>query len=308
MAFASTSKSRAAYVAETVFGTTPATPAFKNIRRTRGGLATRKGTEVSGEIQADRNVRDEYQLSQDVAGSYDFELSYGSFDDLLAGALMGAWATDVLVNGTLQPSFTFEEMVDIGGTSKYFRYAGVSVSTLALNFASRASVKGTINLMGQKEIVDDAIVTGATYTTANTKPIACAHNVAALTVAGLTTQPIIKSLSLNIANNLRVRDAVGTLYTAEFGVGQCDVTGSLEAYFSDGELYQKVLDHGSAAISFTVGATTAEKYTFNLPKCVFLDGNKTLGDKNSDVMVTIPFRAVYDATTAGSIKITRAVA
>jgi hypothetical protein len=213
-----------------------------------------------------------------------------------------------VVNGTLQPSFTFEEMADMGASQAFWRYLGVSVSSLSLNFAARQSVKGTLNLMGQKEVQDTVIVTGATYTAANTKPVMCSHHVASLNVAGLTTQPRIKTLSLQIANNLRVRDGVGDLYTGEFGVGQCDVTGTMEAYFASGELYQKVLDHGSAAISFTVGSTANEKYTFNLPKCVFLDGNKTLGGKNDDVMVSVPFRGVYDATTGGSIKVTRKVA
>ena len=84
--------------------------------------------------------------------------------------------------------------------------------------------------------------------------------------------------------------------------------GTIEAYFESNTLYQSVLDHGGGAVSLTAGGTANKKYTFLLPAVKFLDGAVKLGGKNDDVMVSIPFRAIYDATTAGSIKITRAVA
>ncbi|WP_238258576.1 phage tail tube protein, partial [Methylobacterium gnaphalii] len=93
MTIASGSTRRIAYVPETVFGTTPATPSFKTFRATGGGPRTNKTTGTSDEIQADRNVRDEYQLGQDVSGAYNFELAYGNLDDLLEGVLFSTWST-----------------------------------------------------------------------------------------------------------------------------------------------------------------------------------------------------------------------
>ena len=53
---------------------------------------------------------------------------------------------------------------------------------------------------------------------------------------------------------------------------------------------------------------TNEKYTFLIPVARFLDGERMPGGNSDDVMVTIPFRGIYDATSAASIVITRNVA
>lgn len=307
MAIAVASRSRVAYVAETAFGTTPATPAFIEIRRTNGNLRTKKGTQVSDEMHLDRNVRDELQLAQDVTGSYDFELSYGTFDDILAAALQGSWATDVLTNGATEQSFTFEETADLGGGSfAYNRFLGCEVNGLTLNVPARKIVTGTVDIMGQQEAQDVAIIAGATYTAPNTNIIEVANSVASLSVAGLTPTPIVKNLTLNIGNNLRIRERLGSLYADSFGSGQMDITGSMDVYFSSNALYAAVLAHGSGALSFTIGGVTLKKYTISLPVIRFLDGARKVGGKNDDIMVTVPFRAIYDGSK--SISITRAVA
>ena len=306
MAIASTARTRAAYIAETVPGVTPATPTFKEFRRTSGNLRTKKTTVQSDQITLDRNVRDEYMVGQDVEGSYDFEFSADTHDDILAGVLCGTWATDVLVNGVTAQSFTFEETIDLSGSYAYHRFPGCRIDTMALNFASRKAITGSINIKGLQQMLATAIISGATYTAATTTPVETAVNVASLTVAGASAK--VRSLSLNIANNLRGRETVGGLYVDSFGMGMCDVTGTIEAYFESNTLYQSVLDHGGGAVSLTAGGTANKKYTFLLPAVKFLDGAVKLGGKNDDVMVSIPFRAIYDATTAGSIKITRAVA
>ncbi|MBS4019537.1 MAG: hypothetical protein KGZ68_15020 [Dechloromonas sp.] len=308
MPIAPTSRTRVAYIAESAFGTTPSTPTFLEIRRTSGNLRTRKTTAVSEEIRLDRNVRAEYQLAQDVEGSYDFELTYGSYDDILEAAVGGAWNTNVLVNGSVEKSLTFEETIDVGGGSfAYHRFTGVEVDSLSLNFTARRGVTGSVTLQGKQEALDTAIISGATYTAPNTNVIETANSVASLAVASLSPVPIVRSLSLNIANNLRRHEVLGSLYTNSFGSGQLDVTGTLEAYFTSNALYQAVLDHGTGALALTIGSVTAKKYTISLPVIQFLDGAKRLGGKNDDVMVSIPFRAVADSAPK-SISITRAVA
>jgi hypothetical protein len=309
MAIASTSRTRVAYIAEAAYGTTPATPTFLEIRRTGGEMRTKKTTVVSDEISLDRNIRDEYQVAQDAEGQYDFELTYGTFDDLLAGALFGSWTTNVLTNGSVEQSFTFEETVDLGGGSfAYSRFIGVEVDSLALNFPARKGVTGSIKLMGKQQSLATAIIAGATYTAPNTNVPETSVSVANLSIAGLAPAPKIKNLALNIANNLRIRDTVGSLYTDSFGSGQIDVTGSFDAYFESNALYQAVLDHGGGAISLTVGAVANKKYTIEMPVVRFLDGARRLGGKNDDVMINVPFRAIYDSGISGSIRITRAVA
>lgn len=309
MAFASGSEVRRAYVAESAWGTTPATPTFKVLRTTGGNIRNNKTTKKSNEIQADRNVRDEFMTALGASGSYNFELSYGSLDDILEAALAGTWATDVLKNGVTRKYFTFEETLELGATDSFSRFTGGMISSLALDITAESEITGSFSVMAKQEALATAIVTGATYTAPNDNPIMVAGvSVGGLAVAGLSPVPKLRKVSLNIENNLRKRPTINSLYSEEFGWGFLDVTGSFEAYFESNALYQAVLDHGGGALSITLGQDADEKYTIDLPAVRFLDGERQVGGNEDDVMVNVPFRARYDAGDAASIVITRAVA
>lgn len=307
MPFASGSEVRVAYVAESTFGTTPATPTFKVARLTSGGQRTNKQTGTSDERQADRNVRDEFLNGLGASGNYAAELTYGTFDDWLEAVLCGTWTTDVLKNGTVRRSFTVEETLELGATDSFSRFIGATLGGMSLSLTAREKATLGFDWMARSETLATAIIAGATYTAPNTKDVMTAsRSVAGLTLSAGAAK--VRSLSLQVQNNLRERPEVSSLYSNEFGVGRFDLTGTIEAYFESNALYQEVLDHGSGSLSFTIGDVADEKYTLLLPKIRFGDGERRIGGTSDDVMVSIPFRALYDATEACSIKITRAVA
>lgn len=307
MPFASGSEVRVAYVAEASWGVTPATPSFKTIRATNGGLRTNKQTGTSEERQADRNVRDEFLLGLGASGNYAAELTYATFDEWFEAALCGTWTADVLKNGTARRSFTVEETLELGATDSFSRFTGATVGGFTLGLTAREKATLGWDWMAKQEMLATAIVAGATYAAPNTNDVMTASkSVAALTLS--TGSAKVRSLQMQVSNNLRERPVVGSVYSEEFGVGRFDVTGTIEAYFESNALYQAVLDHGSGALSFTIGEVTDEKYAFLLPRIRFGDGSRVIGGTNDDVMVSIPFRGLFDPTEACSIKITREVA
>lgn len=79
------------YVAEAVYGTTPATPIMKPIRHTGTTLGLSKETLQSEEIRDDRQIADFRHGAYQVGGDINLELSYGSFDDMLEAVLLGTW-------------------------------------------------------------------------------------------------------------------------------------------------------------------------------------------------------------------------
>lgn len=304
MAFASGSGVRVAVVPEQSFGTIPSSPTFETIRTTNGGLRTNKSTGTSNERQSHRNVLDEYELGQDVSGSYDFELTYGTFDKILEGLMFNAWAGNVLVNGITPKSFTFEETYELGTTDTYRRFAGCMINTMSLNIGARAAVTGSFGIMGKQETLGTAALGGATYPAATTTPVTTASaNVASLIVGDFSPQPVVRSVTLEISNNLRTRPAVGTKYSAEFGAGRFDVTGTIEAYFENNALYQAILDHGLASLSFVVGVD--DTYTFDILNLRLGDGNVTAGGNDDDIMVSIPFRGLLNDDDDCTLSITR---
>lgn len=309
MPFANGSELRAGFVPETSFGVTPANPAFQLLRTTGGGIDLNKGTGTSDEIRPDRNTAAEYLLGLDWQGAYNFELSYGSYDDLLAAVFQSSWANDVLKNGVDQKSFTIEETLTVGASHYYARFLGATPGKLDLQIAARRAVTGSVGIWARREVSDTAEVAGATYTAPTANPVLTASaNVAALKVGAINPAPKVKSLSISIDNNMRTRELVGSLYSEDFGAGNCDVTGTIEAYFESNDLYNAVLAHGGGELSFIVGAAANQRYGVKLPNIVFGNGKKSSRAKNTDVMVSIPFRAQLDPASACSIQITRNVA
>lgn len=311
MAFADGSTVRAAIVPETTWGVMPATPAFKTLRRTGGGLRTSKSTQMSNEIRADRNVTSLMHLGQDVTGSLDFEMTYGgAMDDLLAAVLYSAWATDVLKNGVTDHSFTVEETVATGsGDESYSRFTGCMLNTMSLNIQARQPITGSFTFMGRKEDLDDTPLIGATYAAASTTPVSTASaNVESLMLGGAFAAPKVRRLTLNITNNLRPREVVGDLYSQKFGKGRFEVTGEAEIYFETNDAYQAALDHQGGALSFNVGNSTGNKYAIAVPKYVFGDVQRNNGSNTSDVMATLPFTGLLNLADACTLKFTRGVA
>lgn len=98
----SSNRARVAYVAESDWGETPATPTLTTVRRTGGSLKSPTETVTSNEIRSDRNRATVQRVGVSANGSMEFELSYGSHDDLLAGAFASAWTTAINFDGSVQ--------------------------------------------------------------------------------------------------------------------------------------------------------------------------------------------------------------
>lgn len=98
MTLAISNRASLRYIQESTFGVTPATPAFQELRYNGESLNYNVNNVISDEIRSDRMTTDLIQVQADASGDINFELSYGAFDDLLAGGLATAWSTDVAVS------------------------------------------------------------------------------------------------------------------------------------------------------------------------------------------------------------------
>lgn len=84
-------RTKVGMVEEVVPGTTPATPAFENLRVTAVSLAYAKQTATSKELAADRQITDLITLGFQAGGDIPQEASYGAIDSELRGALFSEW-------------------------------------------------------------------------------------------------------------------------------------------------------------------------------------------------------------------------
>ena len=95
---AATNRGQLAYIAESVFGTTPDDPDFQKLRFTSSGLQYTKNTTESSELDSSRMLTDIIETGANSSGNIDFELSPGSYDDLIEAALGGTRSTAINVS------------------------------------------------------------------------------------------------------------------------------------------------------------------------------------------------------------------
>ncbi|MCP3023264.1 phage tail tube protein [Cupriavidus basilensis] len=206
--------------------------------------------------------------------------------------------TSRLTNGVTQPSFTIEEsFADIG---QFLAYRGQTVSKLSLQFASESLTNGTLDFMGKDAV--SGVVTTLPGTPAASQTFDV-HNAATgigqIWEGGAPlTSTFIKSLSLNIDNSLRAKTAIGTLGSVDIGSGSFNVTGSFEAYFATGALYQKFLQNTSSMLSWSSQDAAGNGYVFTLPNINLSKAAINAGGMDQDVMVQVDFTAIADLANA----------
>ena len=302
-----------AIAAESTFGTAPTT-GFKTFRYTGESLNYNISNTQSAQIRADRNVNELVRTDASASGDLNFELSYGTLDDLLEGLLCSTWdsGSGVIKNGTAPKSFSIEKNFGAGVTNPFHLFTGMTPSSMGLSVSAGDMVTGNMSFLGKTMATAASKKNTLAIAAATTSSVMNAVNNVAVLTEGSTnmlgaTSDKVMSLDISIENNLRVRNSIGTLGATSIGMGQFVVTGSMSVYFASGGVFNKFLNNTDSSLSFQVSDGT-NSYTFLLPKIEYTGGQVVAGSTNSDVMAEMEFQAKYDATSANqcTLKITRA--
>lgn len=303
-----------AFVKETKWGETPATPAFQVARITGESLTINRETATSSELRADRNVTDQIAVSGGAGGGFNFELSYGAFDDFIAALLYSDWQTNAITNGIKQSSMSMEKRfyrgTDGGGAAlyEYFRYFGMIPNTMELSVTASEIITGSFEMLGLGGEVSPTGFTGGTYNpAAGGDVLSASEHVGALTMSSLVS-PKLKTISLTMTNNLAGANVIGSMDYADIGAGRFEVSGNIEAYFETRHMYEKFLNGDAVGLELILGKTSGQRYKLALPKIKFSSGEVIAGSTNEYVMCNMGFQALYDAGIGGTVKIERAVA
>lgn len=293
-------------IVEATAGTTPATPAFSNLRITGETLVANYESLVSQELRPDATVADVRRTGVSVAGDINFELHKATaMDDLIAAALRGTWTANTLKGGVLKPSYTFERKIVGAAASNYFRFAGSRIGGLSLSMSPDEMVTGSMSVIGTAHpLPTQAIIAGATYTAVGTSPPMAGVDVTSLAVSGVSGVDYM-SLTIEIDLALRLQRKLGSTSARGVGYGKRQITGKLEAYFEDLAAYTAFINYTSPSIIATVSDGT-NSYTITIPKVRFLTGDVPTPGENQDVIVSLDYQAIYDSTLLTDIQIVRA--
>jgi hypothetical protein len=301
---ADASQTQLLFTEETTWGQTP-TAALKELRFTSENLTYNIETTTSAEIRSDRQVADLIQTGANSSGGVSFELSYGAYDELIAGVMFSDWSGDSISNGIAQKSFTLEKhFVDAG---EYLSYAGMVAGGMSLNISTGSILTGEITFLGRSaESATASVGTGTAIEAPSAEVMNAVDNVGNLMEAGVPMTGVhVSSLTVDLQNNLRANAAIGSLPAVMVGAGQCVVTGNVSVYFENSDLYQKYLNNTATSLSFQVTGAGGSSYTFTLPRIKLTQATIVAGGNDQDVMAEFQYQALRDPTTGVTLTIDR---
>ena len=314
MSFQPGSSNRTAlrFVKETTFKTTPTTPVLQALRYTGESVAYNQRSITSNEIRDDRMTSDLIIVGADVSGDLNFEMSYKSFDALIEGALCSTWSAPVsgvstIKNGIALLSFTIQKHFQDLAVPIYQNFVGCRIGGMNLDFQTGQILTGTFSVMGCQATNGTAQIAGATiaYPGQGNEPMNAVSNVSGIEKDDVAMDAQIRSLSMELTNNLRGQEAIGTLGYIGIALGRLEITGNIELYFEDAVEYQTFLDNDDFKFEFVVEDNAGNSYKFTFPRVKYEEGTILSGGLDQDLMVNGRWRAIYDATAGCMIEIVR---
>jgi hypothetical protein len=301
MAFAQGSRSSLAYIAETAFGTTPATPTFANLPINSHSLDLTKDRVEGNEIQADRMPRVDRHGNKQATGSLEVDLRKGDFDELIESAFLNSYVTDVLKVGTTPKFFSMEDAAN--DISQFRLFTGLSVSSMSVSIAPNQMVTGSFDMVG-KSMTQSAATgsTGAPTASSTNAPFDSYSGTISDGGAGIS---IVTSIDFSLTNSFAPTFVVGSDSAQQLEFGRAVVEGTMTVYYEDETLINKFLNETESSISVTVNDPTgASAYTFDFPRVKYNGASVPLQNPQSR-LITLPFVALYDTTENTNLKLTR---
>lgn len=211
---------------------------------------------------------------------------------------------------TTIPSYTLEwDQADI---AQCLWYSGMQPNTLSLSLDVGAIITGSLGFMGMAhDISATTVLPGTPVASQSHEVMNAVTNTGLLMASGknlLASTDFIRSLKFDVNNNLRGQKAVGYYGNAGVGIGELAVSGSIEAYFQNADLYKQWLNSADTSIVFGMSDGKGNGYLIEMDRIKYRDGGINGIQKDQDVMLSLPFDAFYDSTTGRGLRITRAVA
>ena len=208
-----------------------------------------------------------------------------------------------LVNGIKEKSFSIErELQDVG---KFFLFSGMVANQWTFNAAANSVITETFSFIGKNSEFGNATFSPETPLEAPSEPVMNAvTDVVKIYLGGTTSDIISRSLDFTVNNNVRGLEAISYLGSADLAEGDFVCTGSLEAYFQTGELYEKFLASEEISLELRFKRNGCWYY-FTWPRVKISTDEVTVPGRNDDVMETIEWQALYDADAGFTMMISR---
>lgn len=193
---------------------------------------------------------------------------------------------------------------------QHFLADGLRTGALSMEVTAGSIVTGSSTTMGRETKRRNVNTLGntANYTVLEapaTEVVSATANVGSLSVNGEEQATAIRSIQFSLEGNLRNQQAVGSKFPVGIAAGRLNLTGTVEAYFADGEQFDRFLQHETVSLAFPIIDLAGNTYYFTIPAFKIASDPIAPGGIDQDVMENLEFTAFRDPVTQCMIQIDR---
>lgn len=224
-----------------------------------------------------------------------------------AGKTIQVFFSDVLINGVTPKSVTIEKAFLDQTVPSYLVYTGMMPGSLSLSLSSGQLGTGSLSYVGMGHSAG-TVTLGSPQAASVENVLSASASVGRIAEnnAAVVSPNFIRSMTINVQNNLRTQNAVGSLSPVGVGTGRCDITGQMETYFGDLTLYNKCRNAQATSVNVRFSdAASLRALIFDLRAIEFESARVTAERGNTDVMANMGYRAKRDPTTNSQMMICR---
>lgn len=196
-----------------------------------------------------------------------------------------------------------------GDVSQFFVADGQRAGSLSMEVTAGSIITGSTSFMGREtKRRSTTKLAGAGYTVldaAATENVSATANVGMLSVNGVQVATAIMSIKMSIEGNLRQQRAVGSKFPVGISAGRLNLTGTISAYFADGAMYDRFLNHETVSLAFPIIDPDKNTYYFTVPSFKIASDPISPTGTDTDVMEEMEFMAFRDNATRCMLQIDR---
>lgn len=257
------------YAAETTAGVLPSPFNRKKLRFTSVSIDGSVTGTQSEEIRDNLISSGEFKTSAAYQGEIAGELSYGTYDDLLAAAFHNEWAANVLSIGNVRKTLSIlREYKDAGG---YHIFKGMQVTAMTLEVPEEGLITITFTLQGMGRNPVTFVLPAGTVAAATTTNPMTNVGVGDIVIDGDTMTDIacVTSVSITIEYTTAAQKCLGKgLSAGKIMATGVNISGSLTLAWGEESAGLNELKYTDAPITFNfpMSDEVGNKYILNVPE------------------------------------------
>ena len=202
-----------------------------------------------------------------------------------------------LRNGSVEKSWFIEKEL---ASALYLRYPGsyITGGGIATNQGSFAECN--FDFLCKEETKATAKLDASPTAAPSGRVFDTVTGLSRFNMTGVTTQPILQSISWSIAKEgARQQFGIGNVGALGMGRGTITGSGSLTTYFKDFSIYDNFVNETSSELSYRIADNAGNGYIIIMPNATITNPSITAGGPDTDMVAD--FELELNAATSGAL-------